>query len=127
LVVGPRVRKLVCHETLEHTSLIATILRRFAANPEQALGAMPERVRKAPHLGMLLEDEPRTDIDARDDLHAEMAEWRVQARRERRGIDGTVSPAADGAGHGFELHDFQDEFAKFALAMRDAGLPPGQP
>jgi phospholipase C len=127
LVVGPRVRKLVCHETFEHTSLIATILRRFAASPEQALRAMPERVRSAPHLGMLLEDEPRKDIGPRADLHAEMTEWRVKARADRRGANGSVSAATDGAGHSFELHDFQEEFAKFALAMRDAGLPPGQP
>jgi phospholipase C len=127
LVVGPRVRKFVCHETLEHTSLIGTILRRFAANPEHALQSMPERVQKAPHLGMLLEPEPRTDIENRDELHSEMTEWRVTARQERSGANQTVSPAADGAGHSFELHDFQEEFAKFTLAMRDAGLPPGQP
>lgn len=127
LVVGPRVGKFVCHETLEHTSLIATILRRFAANPEHALQAMPARVQNAPHLGMLLEDEPRKDIDSSTDLRAEMAAWRVKARNDRRGADQAASPAADGAGHDFELHDFQEEFAKFTLAMRDAGLPPGQP
>jgi phospholipase C len=127
LVVGPRVRKFVCHETFEHTSLIATILRRFASNPEHALQSMPERVQRAPHLGMLLEAEPREDIEDRGALHEEMTEWRAKARQERRGVDGTVSPAADGAGHRFELHDFQEEFAKFVLAMRDAGLPPGQP
>jgi len=127
LVVGPRVRKFVCHETFEHTSLIATILQRFAANPEHALRSMPERVQKAPHLGMLLETAPRKDIEGRDELHKEMTEWRAMAREERRGTGKGVSSAADGAGHSFELHDFQDEFAKFALAMRDAGLPPGQP
>jgi phospholipase C len=126
MVIGPRVRKHVCHETLEHTSLIATILRRFAANPEHALAAMPERVQKAPHLGMLLEAEPRTDIEARDDLREEMAQWRRKARRERRGTN-SPSIAPDGAGHEFELHDFQYEFAQFVMAMRDAGLPPGQP
>jgi phospholipase C len=127
LVVGPRVRKLVCHETLEHTSLIATILRRFAANPEHALRSMPPRVQKAPHLGMLLEAEPRADIEGREQLHGEMTAWRTGAREQRRGAKRSASPAADGAGHSFELHDFQEEFAKFALAMRDAGLPPGQP
>jgi phospholipase C len=126
LVVGPRVRKFVSHDTFEHTSLIATILRRFAANPEQALAAMPERVRKAPHLGALLEAEPRSDIEGRDALHEEMAQWRRKARRERRGSS-SPSLAPDGAGHEFELHDFQHEFAQFVMAMRDAGLPPGQP
>jgi phospholipase C len=126
LVVGPRVRKFVCHETLEHTSLIATILHRFAASPEHALAAMPERVRRAPHLGMLLEADPRTDIEKRDELHEEMVQWRRKARRERRGGN-SPSIAPDGAGHEFELHDFQHEFAQFVMAMRDAGLPPGQP
>jgi phospholipase C len=128
LVVGPRVRKFVCHETFEHTSLIATILRRFAANPEHAIRAMPERVQRAPHLGGLLEAEPRTDIDSRDELHTDIAAWRKRARDERRAAHGGgPSPAEDGAGHEFELHDFQHEFAKFVAAMRDAGLPPGQP
>jgi phospholipase C len=127
LVVGPRVRKTVFSETFDHTSLIATILRRFAANPEHALKAMPERVRKARHLGEVLATEPRADIEEREDLHKQMRKWRQKARAERRAGHQTPSVAADGAGHDFELHDFQHEFAKFALAMRDAGLPPGQP
>jgi phospholipase C len=129
LVVGPRVRKFGCHEVFDHTSLIATILWRFAANPEHALGAMPERVQmtKHKHLGLLLEPEPRRDLEPYGRLHEEMVEWRQRARQERRGGDGEPSPAFDGAGHPLELHDFQHEFAQFALAMRDAGLPPGQP
>jgi len=88
---------------------------------------MPERVQRAPHLGMLLEAEPRTDLEPRDQLHEEMSEWRKAARRERRAGEKKPSASFDGAGHPLELHDFQEEFAKFALAMRDAGLPPGQP
>jgi phospholipase C len=126
LVVGPRVRRFVSHQTFEHTSLIATILRRFAAHPEGALRAMPERVQKAQHLGVLLEKEPRAGIGGRDELRREMATWRADARAARRSADGS-SKASDGAGHDFELHHFQHEFAQFALAMRDAGLPPGQP
>ncbi|HET6999425.1 MAG TPA: alkaline phosphatase family protein [Solirubrobacterales bacterium] len=128
LVVGPRVRKHVSHQTFEHTSLIATILRRFADDPETALQAMPERVRNAPHLGMLLEAEPRTDIEGREELREEMAQWRRAARSERRAApDAAPSPAPDGAGHELELHDFQDEFVRFVLAMREHGLPPNQP
>ncbi|MGN6258699.1 MAG: alkaline phosphatase family protein [Solirubrobacterales bacterium] len=127
LVVGPRVRKFVCHEVLEHTSLIATILRRFAANPDHAIAAMPERVQRAPHLGMLLEPEPRSDLEPPDQLREEMANWQQEARRRRQAGDGEPSPSPDGVGHPMQLHDFQEEFVKFSLAMRDAGLPPGQP
>ena len=126
LVVGPRVRRFVSHQTFDHTSLIATVLRRFAADPEGALGAMPERVRRAPHLGVLLEAEPRTDIEGREALHEEIAAWRTHARAVRRGAE-SPSPAPDGAGHPLELHHFQEEFVEFALAMREQGLPPGQP
>ncbi len=127
IVVGPRVRKFVSHEVFDHTSLIATILRRFAADPDRALRAMPKRIQEAPHLGVLLEAEPRGDLEPRDALHTEMAAWRKQARDDRRSREGAASVATDGAGHGFDLHHFQTEFAQFALAMRDAGLPPGQP
>jgi len=129
MVIGPRVRNTVCHDVFEHTSLIATLLRRFASDPERAIAAMPERVRSAPHLGKLLEAEPRQGIDGRDALHADIAQWRQTAREDRRADPetGGPSPAEDGAGHSFDLHDFQAEFAKFAMAMRDAGLPPGQP
>jgi len=126
LVVGPRVRKHVSHQIFEHTSLIATILRRFAPDPEAALAAMPERVRNAPHLGSLLEAQPRDDIEGREALRAEMEAWRAEARAERR-AGSSASPADDGAGHELELHDFQDEFVRFVLAMRERGFPPNQP
>jgi phospholipase C len=126
IVVGPRVRNHVSHEVFEHTSLIATILRRFADDPEGALAAMPKRVREAPHLGVLLEKEPRTDLEPLALLRKEMSDWRREAREERRAQKDEASPAPDGAGHAFELHEFQEEFARFALLMRKA-LPPGQP
>jgi hypothetical protein len=125
-VVGPRVKQFVCHETFEHTSLIATILRRFAANPEQALSRMPARVQGAPHLGGLLQAEPRTDLPAVEPLREEIDAWRTASRRSRRPDNG-LSSDPEGAGHEVVLHDFQEEFLKFALAMRDKGLPPGQP
>lgn len=126
LVVGPRVRNAVSHEVFEHTSLIATILRRFAADPERALQAMPERVRRARDLGALLEEAPRQNLPEHHRLREEMNNWRARARAARRGTN-SPSEAPDGAGHPLELHDFAHEFAQFALAMRDAGLPPGQP
>jgi phospholipase C len=126
LLVGPRVPRSVCHETFEHTSLIATILRRFAANPELALAQMPAWVRNAPDLGVALADAARDDLPSTGELREQMDHWRIGAREVRRAKDGPA-PSGDGAGHEVVLHDFQEEFLKFALAMRDAGLPSGQP
>ena len=126
LIVGPRVKNAVCNDRFEHTSLIATILRRFARDPEQALAAMPLRVQRAPTLEVVLEDEPRTGIADHRPLDEKLEWWRREARAQRRPDDGK-SVLPDGAGHDLELHDFQEEFAGFAMAMRDNGLPPGQP
>ena len=46
LIVGPRVKQFVCHETFDHTTLIKTILTRFASDPEQAIAEMPQRVQQ---------------------------------------------------------------------------------
>jgi phospholipase C len=126
LLVGPRVPRTVSHQTFDHTSLIATILRRFAADPEQAMARMPQRVREAADLGGLIAAEPRTDLPDTAPLREQIEGWRVQTRRARRATGGGASEG-EGAGHRLLLHDFQEEFLKFALAMRDAGLPPGQP
>lgn len=134
LVVGPRVKNFVCHETFEHTTLISTILHAFAADPEQAVGNMPWRVQQAPHLGGLLAAEPRpemTDVAALqceiDEVRSRLDEWHAKGRLERRARAGSPSGVTDGgAGQHQELHDWQKEFLTFAMAMRDAGLPPGQ-
>jgi phospholipase C len=135
LIVGPRVKNEVCHALFEHTTLIATILRRFAADPAQAIAAMPPRVAQAPHLGDLLAGDPRPAMLALEGLNAdigslraELDNWRVEARQSRRSRDG--QPASDvdgGAGQPQELRDWQEQFLGFALAMRAQGLPPGQP
>lgn len=126
MLIGPRVPHSVCQETFDHTSLIATILRRFAANPDAALARMPARVRHVEHLGVALAGEPRRDLPSTGELRREMDQWRIGARDARRPKNGPAS-AHDGAGHDVVLHHFQEEFLKFALAMRDAGLPGGQP
>ncbi len=127
LVVGPRVRQDVYKETLEHTSLPKTILSRFAAQPERALAKMPGSIGQARDLGDVLLDHPRTDIPDHGFLHDKIDAWRNEARSDHRARAGRPSPASEGAGQPLVLHDFQDEFAQFALAMRDLGLPPGQP
>ncbi len=127
IVVGPRVRQFVCHQTLDHTVLIKTILTRFAKNTEQAIQRMGTRVQNAQHLGILLEPEPRKEIGAHDDARSAIDAWRTRARARRQASgEGTRSPAPDGAGQPLILHDFQKEFARFALPMRRI-LPPSQP
>jgi phospholipase C len=126
LLVGPRVPKAVCHQAFEHTTLIATILRRFAAEPEQALARMPKRVQDAPDLGTLIGDTPRGDLPETGGLREQIETWRSEARSSRRSVDGPAG-YGEGAGNRVVLHDFQEEYLKFALAMRDAGLPAGQP
>jgi len=127
LIVGPRVRRGISHTTFEHTSLIATILRRFAARPAEAIAAMPERVQHAPHLGELLEDEPRRDITDHGQLRADIDAWRNEARKARRGAHGKPAPSGEGAGHKAALHDFQEEALQLGMVLRDMGLPPSQP
>jgi phospholipase C len=128
LVAGPRVANAVCHEQFDHTSLINTILARFAKHPAKAIANMPARVATARHLGTVLQDDPRTDIPAPDAARETIDRWRIANRvRHKPRAASVPAAAADGAGQPFVLHDFQDEFARFALAMRQAGLPPGQP
>lgn len=135
LVVGPRVKQGVCKQVFEHTTLISTILRCFAEDPEQAVARMPRRVHGAPNLGMLLEEEPRPEACDRDRLLEEirearrqLEEWRHVARERRRANKGEPSDEPDGgAGQKQELLDWQEQFLGFALTMRDRGLPPGQP
>jgi phospholipase C len=135
LLVGPRVRKGACHQLFEHTSLIATILNCFAEDAEAAIAAMPWRVHGAPHLGGVLEAEPRAELLDRELLNRQIEETRElldgarkETRERRRAKDGRPSAHHDGgAGQRQQLHDWQEQFLGFALAMRDKGLPPGQP
>jgi phospholipase C len=128
LVAGPRVKRFVCHETFDHTSLIKTILTRFASNPAEAIAQMPQRVRSASHLGVVLADSPRRDVPGTQEVRDAIDAWRADARELRRGgAGGGVSEAPDGAGQPLRVHEFQEEFVQFALAMREHGLPNGQP
>ena len=127
IVVGPRVREGVHKERLEHTSLPKTILSRFAPAPaERSLAQMPTSVRAARDLGGVLLDEPRDDIPGHGFLHEKIDAWRSRSRADHR-ADGPRSRASEGVGQPLTLSDFPGEFAQFALAMRDIGLPPGQP
>lgn len=127
LIVGPRVKQQVCHTLFDHTSLIKTILLRFAADPSSAIASMGARVAGAEHLGSLLAATPRADIRSPTDAHGQIAAWREQARATRRGVDAGAAPAADGAGHPMTLHHFQEDMVRLGLAMRAIGLPHGEP
>jgi phospholipase C len=127
LVIGPRVANTVSHDLFDHTSLINTILTRFAPDPAQAIANMGPRVQHAKHLGGLLKATARTDIPEPDEPRQRIAEWQQQARAKRRGTADGPSAALDGAGRPFSLHDFQEDFARFALLMRHNGLPWGEP
>jgi phospholipase C len=117
LVVGPRVKREVCHELFDHTSLIKTILLRFAADPRHALAQMPPRVQAAQDLSVVLQDQPR-GVDSHEHLHATMDDWRNRAHAARRASDtATPSRAPDGAGHELKLTDYQSEFVRFAHAI----------
>jgi phospholipase C len=127
LLVGPRVTRQVCHQQFDHTSIIKTILTRFAANPEQAIANMGRRVEHAQHVGVALAKDARTDIPDHGTARTQIAQWRAHARAIRRGAPDGRSVARDGAGQPIGLHEFQEEFAKFAIAMRRSGLPYGEP
>jgi phospholipase C len=138
LFAGPRVRRQVLHAAgdlgqpqYDHATLIKTILLAFAADPAKALAAMPARVRTAPHLGAILLDEARTDIDDPRNARDLMDAWRQEARRRRAALPPAATPgpdtrsaAPDGAGHPTILTDFQADWQKFAQVMRGAGLQP---
>jgi hypothetical protein len=128
LVIGPRVRKFVCHTFFDHTSLMKTILLRFAGDPQAAIKRMGPRVERAEHLGLVLADEPRTDIPGHQGLIDNLERWRTDAREERR-AHALAQPAADpdGAGQNWEPTELQREFAALSLSLREQGLPPGQP
>jgi phospholipase C len=97
LLVGPRVARRVCHRLFDHTTLIKTILQRFAADPHQAIARMGTRVAHAPHLGVVLLDEPRSDIPEPEEAREAIDAWSVEARASRRASERGFSAAPDGS------------------------------
>jgi phospholipase C len=127
LVVGPRVRNFVCHEFFDHTSLMKTILLRFAKDPQAAIAAMGSRVERAAHLGVVLGDSPRGDLPDDSSLESGLEQWRTKARSDRRARAASKAPDPDGAGQNWVPTELQQEFGAFTIALREQGLPPGQP
>jgi hypothetical protein len=106
--------------------LICTILQRFAADPEQAIARMGPRVAKATHLGEVLLDEPRDDIP---EPEREPRSTPGAPRRGRAGVGQETSGLVrtGRSRPAFRHTRVQEQFVRFALAMRAIGLPPGQP
>ena len=128
LVIGPRVRRFVCHDFFDHTSLMKTILLRFAPNPDAAIKAMGTRVERAQHLGVVLSDEPTTDTASHEQLFGQFDEWRIKAREQRRtAAPGQPSRAPDGAGQNWNPTELQRDITALSAALRQSGLPPGKP
>jgi phospholipase C len=134
LIAGPRVQRTVLHDPedaattgalYDHTTLIKTILLAFARNPAAALAKMPGRVRRAPHLGDVVLDAPRTDIDDPRNARDLLGAWRGTARQRRAATPlARVSAAPEGAGQPVVLTDFQSDWANFALTAKRAGFEP---
>src|SRR5262245_9216786 len=131
LIAGPRVQRQVLHDPdgaattgalYDHTTLIKTILLAFARTPAAAIAKMPGRVQRAPHLGNVILDTPRTDIDDPRNARDLLDTWRASARQRRAATpDARVSRAPEGAGQPVVLTDFQSDRANFALTAKRAG------
>jgi phospholipase C len=109
LVVSPWVgQRQVSHTIFDHTSIIKTILKRFAAKPDGTIPNMGARVAAANHLGELLtEAQPRPAIPQADyqDLLDEAAQWHLALVH-----DGVREQAGPGLVVEHELTDFQADF-----------------
>jgi hypothetical protein len=59
---------------------------------------------------------------------ARISDFVAQASHLGVGVrDVGYSPAPDSIGRHFALHEFEENFVRFALPMRASGWPPGQP
>ena len=127
MVIGPRVKEVVCHELFDHTTVIKTILKRFAPDPDAAIAAMGPRVATAQDLEVVLGDEPRSGLPDPKQIRPKVEELLSRARDRRRAEPNKLAPASDGAGHKLEFQEFQEDYIAFAKTMRNRGLPSGQP
>ena len=108
----------VSHTLFDHTSIIKTILCRFAPEAADEMGL---RVAKAHHLGRLLtRSEPAPVPDYHNAVQA-VANW--QANQAGRGVVATPVPTGDPP----PLTGFQAEMMQASRQLRKDGLPAGQP
>jgi phospholipase C len=127
LVVSPFAAKGVCKETFEHTSIIKTILLRFASDPDAALAQMGERTANARHLGELLTSSEQDALQrpSEQDL-ARLAEV-IAGWRQRSYDAGLLEPASPAESLVEAVTDLQREVIGGAVVLRGDGVPPGRP
>lgn len=64
LVISPWVkRKSVCHETLDHTSILRTLQVRFCKDPQGRVPWLGRRVAAAKNLSVLMSADPDFDVE----------------------------------------------------------------
>jgi phospholipase C len=121
LVLSPRVRPGVSHETFDHTSLIKTCLARFCRQEGGLIPDMGARVNAANHLGVLLEQDvqvaPPGD-DALDGLAGELRRWRADSLQEEVRVQRDAVPPDPVA-----LTDFQEDYMAAREAVLDSMTP----
>jgi phospholipase C len=125
LVVSPLIdRGVVSHAVYDHTSIIATILRRFCRAADGSVPSMGRRVDEAADLGGLLtRTAPRPSPgDAQLEPLAEAVAQR-HADLARAALMTPTAGAADPA----KLNDLQQGLLAAREELRKAGLPEGQP
>jgi phospholipase C len=124
IVVSPFVdRGVVNHTVFDHTSIIKTILLRFAAQPRKALKAMGPRTDAANHLGELLtRDKPRRRMPQElEGLVGKVAAWKKKAYPKQ-----LLEEPQPGERLFDALTDLQGEIVKAATFLRKR-VTPGKP
>jgi phospholipase C len=112
----------VCDMTFDHTTLMRTILERFA--PEAVRdGDLGTRMPQAKHLGHVLRDFPAAPGDYSEAVQA-IANWRATAA----GNDAAESPVPEEGKEPPPLRGFPAEMLKSAQHLRgEFNLPAGRP
>lgn len=125
LVVSPWAEQQVCHTPFDHTSLLKTILLRFADDPAAALEQMGPRTQHARHLGeALTASRPRAAASPEDLLPVvdAVTRWKQKA------YEGQLLEKPSFPEKAFDvLTDLQGDIVKLARWLRGKRLPPGKP
>lgn len=125
LVVSPLCEAAPCHTVFDHTSIIKTILLRFANDPDEAITALGPRTAAANHLGELLtRDEPR-EPSPREEL--EQLIDKVRDAKLRAYAERLLEEPQPGESLFEAVTDLQGEIVGAGLQLRGDGLPPGKP